>query len=1342
MSKKKVVQESEGLPRPNFHKFYTSASLPSTLPLDFARGGEPIEPLRDCERGRTVSTMSLSNSALSQKESFRFSNRYKIIQDLGEGGIGRVYKAYDLWNRKEIALKILTIGKQDLLFLESFKNEFLLLTRLRHPGVVEVFDFGYEKLSSSREHSDEIPPFDPIQNGIPYFTMEFVEGKALCQNFDLLNKDTIQMESERLYHFIWQICDILEYLHLRGIVHGDLKPENLKVTEKIFNLKLLDFGLSEGIGIKRKKTTKGTLPYMAPEMFSDEPLDERTDLYSLGVILYELVTSKLPFFSDDPMKIVSGHLEQIPVPPQELNPYLSEPLNWLILKLLEKSPSQRPQNASEVKAFASGHLRENSEIAERKTFLSHLYSGEMVAREEKEAQVAKLLEQTLSSGGGAVLLAGEQGVGKSFFFRNLKIRCQLDGLLLYVDSNCLEDQTKAYQPLIEILYKIKPYLENCVPSLKEKFSQSLKLIFENPQDKTASLSEQQSLIHQEIIESLAHFSQIFPMVLAVDNLNGADFQTIRFLSDLGQNIKKSKIFLACAFRPEEIKGETPLKELIDRWRDERWCQHIKLDRFDYQMSVRFIRSKLKRERFPESFFSYMQKNTSGNPFFLTEVLKYLLEKQIVFLKDCIWEVDSQKLKQTPVPDSIEAVLLKNLERYDQRTLDFLNLAAVMGKKFDSELIRKLNPFAEKDLTKTLFVLVKDQVFIEKVSPGKGNLYYEFANQSLQNLLYQRLDEAKRLFWHKKVGECLEELSSKEDEESVFEIARHYLEARETDKAYQYSLLSAEKMEQRFANQEVIRYLEDAIKVSLKFSDKQKAMEKQVVALMKKADFCKRMGELNQAEQDYKTMLNLIKSSSNLRMLVKTYNELGETYRLKHDYKKGILCLKRAMKINRNLDDPLELARTFSYMGLLYWTDSQYQNALTSFQKALEIDQKLGNKSYEASTLNNMGLVYWSWRQYSQALKYFTDSLSVYKDLDNKEWIARTLNNVGETLVQLGEYHRAIEHLLKSLRLNEEIKNKKEETFNLENLSEAYRKIGNYAGALEYGHRGLKLASEINFTERAGRISKDLGVTHFELGEYQKAYECFQRAKEVAEKIEDKELQILVLIALSKFYAVFNNEKSSTRFLEEVTGIIITINDEKSLISVCQIKSGLKKKDRKFQEALTLLDQAMDLAKKVNAQEELLSLNLEYSKLYLDWGNIEKAQEFLRKASSSGSSRYVLFQPEFYLISGKKEWMSGNLKLAQKDFETALGLSEKLNRPEMMWRIHHQLGKLFLSSHDIEKSYQQLNGAGKILKRLSEDIKDEGLKQNYLKDWEKKELLSDLKEAVKNLIGETQIAQKN
>ncbi|MCJ7577174.1 MAG: serine/threonine-protein kinase, partial [candidate division Zixibacteria bacterium] len=431
MPKEKVLQKSEELKKANFHEFCASTS---------------------------PSTMSLSNGAMRQDEPFRFSNRYKITKDLGEGGIGRVYKAYDLWSKKEIALKILTLEKEKVDVWENFKSEFLLLTQLRYPGVVEVFDFGYAKPPGDLAHLGH------LHGEVPYFTMEFVKGKTLYQSFNLSSsKDSIWLESEKLYRFIWQICDILEYLHLRGIVHCDLKPDNLKITDQLFNLKLLDFGLSEQIGTRRKKTAKGTLPYMAPEMFSDEPLDERTDLYSLGVILYELVTSKLPFFSDDPIKIVSGHLEQMPAPPKDSNPHLAESLNQLILKLLEKSPSQRFQSASEVKKFAERHLRKNSGIAERKTFLSHLYSGDLVAREKEETQVGQLLKEAVSLGGRVALLAGEQGVGKSFFLRDLRIRSPLEGIL-YVDSNCLENQTKAYQPLIEILHKMKPYLEGCDPS--------------------------------------------------------------------------------------------------------------------------------------------------------------------------------------------------------------------------------------------------------------------------------------------------------------------------------------------------------------------------------------------------------------------------------------------------------------------------------------------------------------------------------------------------------------------------------------------------------------------------------------------------------------------------------------------------------------------------------------------------------------------------------------------------------------------------------------------------------------------------------------------------------------
>ena len=1279
-----------------------------------------------------------------KNEPFQFSARYKIIKQLGEGGIGKVYKAYDLWNRKQIALKILVTGKENPALWESFKNEFLLLTRLRHPGVVEVLDFGYTKPPGWTKPANDPAPPDHLHGGVPYFTMEFVEGRTLHQNFNLASlKDSILPESERLYHLIWQICDILEYLHLRGIVHCDLKPDNIKVTDRVFNVKLLDFGLWEKIGPRRKKTAKGTLPYMAPEIFSDEPLDERTDLYSLGVILYELVTSKPPFLSDDPMKIVSGHLEQQPVPPKDLNPQVDGSLNRLILDLLEKSPGKRPRSASRVKEIATGQLEGKSEIAEGKTLLVHLYSGEMVAREKEEAEAGQLLADILSSGRKVLLLAGEQGVGKSFFLRSIRIRSQLEQTL-YVDSNCLEDQTKAYQPLIEILLKIKPYLEDRDPRLKEKFNQALGSILEKPEGKVVYLPQEQSSAHLKIMESLVHVSQIIPIVLVIDNLQWADLQTLRFLSQFGENTEEGRILLACAFRPEEIKEKTPLSELTDGWSGKAWCKYIKLDRFDYQKTRIFIRSKLKKGRFPEEFYLRLHQNTSGNPFFLTEVLKYLLEKKIIFLKECGWEVGSERLEQMSVPDSVEEVLFKNLERYDEETCSFLNAVAVAGKRFDPELVRELNLLAEKELSRIFFVLAKDQLLIKKESPLKGRVYYEFANQSLQNLLYQRFDEKERIRLHGRIAELLEERGLKEDEEAIFEIGHHYLKSHQHEKAYPYALLSAEKMAQRFANQEVLEYLSQAMEATSRFEDEEEGARKKVEALMKRADFHKQIGELNQALRDYKAILGLPKNSTGLKMMAEVYNDLGDTYRLKHDYKKGLSCLQKALHIRQKLGDSLQIANTLHNMGIIYGIDSQHQEALMAYQRALSIYRSLGNKFYIASTLNGMGDLQRICRRHQEAMKLFQESLKIKKELGNKEEIARSLNNIGIVYVELGRYDQAITNYRESLRLNEEIKNKKEIVYNLVNLGEVYQKTGDISNALRYSQEAWELAKNMDFTQAQGHIAKNLGVTNFELGEYQRAYEHFREAQEISEKIIDKELQVAVLLDLSKFYVVLNADSRANSSLEEAVRLINAIDDDRSLAMVYRVKSWLKNKEGKFRESSKFLKRAFDLAKNTNSQEDLYSLNLDFCGVFLGLKDRDKAREYLKAASRfmrdrsvSGTQApcFISWEPNFYMNSGRVEWLSGDLSQAQRDFETALQKAERLNKPELSWQIHHLLGRLYIHRHDFEKAYGEFEKGGKILKILSENIKDKELKANYLKDQRKEDLLSELKNAARALVGD-------
>jgi tetratricopeptide (TPR) repeat protein len=688
------------------------------------------------------------------------------------------------------------------------------------------------------------------------------------------------------------------------------------------------------------------------------------------------------------------------------------------------------------------------------------------------------------------------------------------------------------------------------------------------------------------------------------------------------------------------------------------------------------------------------------------------------LRGSNWVADTESVVRSQIPDTIESALMRNLERYDRQTVSFLVTLAVIGKRFSLGLLQGLKLLEGTSLSETLSLLVQDQLLTRKAEAGEGQTWYEFANQSLQTLLYRRLDQKERIDWHRRTAVLLESKMPDGDDQTIFQMAHHFLEGRMPEKAYHYALQCAEKMQQRFANDEALRYLKDAVGICDLMDDKQKARLKEAQARMKRADFCIKIGELNQAQKDYSAVVQLMKSRRDLKMLVSAYNGLGEVCRLKHEHKKGIAYLKRAMKVHQELNDPLELAHTQSYMGLLYWIDNQYDEALRCFHRALEIDQSLGNRFYEANTLNNLGLVYWSRRQYSKALAHFTDALTVYRELDNKEWLARTENNIGATLFEMGDFEKCTDHFLESYRINDQTKNEREMTFNLENLSEAYRKMGDHSAALDYGLRGLKLAREIDFTDRVGRILKGMAVIHLEKGEYQQAGLYLGKARGVAEDINDKELKALVLLDMSRLSATLNDPAAAWGLLKEAEGIILAIGDEKSRVAFYQIKSRLEKEQGRFDRAATSLKDALALAEELNVGEEIFSLGLDFAELCLEQGDLGKAKQLLDRAEKLGLPRYRSLEPGFHLIHGSLHRKDGDPAAARKAYQAAIEQAEKVDNRELLWKAHHQLGKLLLSSQDVEGAYRELKQAADILRQVGLGIADDRQRQGYFRETKK------------------------
>src|SRR5712692_4147022 len=250
---------------------------------------------------------------------------YKVVEKIGEGGMGAVYKGIDLMLEREVAIKVLKpeLGSQPQV-VERFRSEAVTLAKLNHPNIATLFSFFR-------------------QGDFFFMVLEYVKGTTL----DRIIEAHGVMTCEQAIPLFCQMLEGIDHAHSLGIVHRDVKPANMMLTESGL-LKVLDFGIARALGsarMTRAGNLIGTIEYMSPEQVRGLETDARSDIYSLGMVLYELLTGRVPFASDSEYELMKAQVEQLPPPPREFAPNIPEEVEWAILCATEKDPLNRFQTA-------------------------------------------------------------------------------------------------------------------------------------------------------------------------------------------------------------------------------------------------------------------------------------------------------------------------------------------------------------------------------------------------------------------------------------------------------------------------------------------------------------------------------------------------------------------------------------------------------------------------------------------------------------------------------------------------------------------------------------------------------------------------------------------------------------------------------------------------------------------------------------------------------------------------------------------------------------------------------------------------------------------------------------
>jgi oligopeptide transport system substrate-binding protein len=712
------------------------------------------------------------------------SGRYLLQDQIGQGGVGTVWRGFDSVLERPVAVKVLNSEGLRPEGRDRMLAEARAIARLDHPNIVSVYDAGES-------------------NGSPFIVMELVEGNNLHDHPPSDLREAVQIAG--------QVCAALEHAHAQGIIHRDLKPENVVIGRDGI-ARLMDFGIARSMAsrVTQEGHIVGTVFYLAPEQALGQDFDGRADLYSLGVMLYELTTGELPFTHDDPVAVISQHLHAAPVPPRARNENIPPALNKLILALMSKDPAARPASAAEVgRSLASpALLEEQATPGDEPPVLERIARGRLVGREPEIGQARALWMKARAGEAQTLLIGGEPGVGKSRLLREVLTQVELTGGRV-LGAACYAEAAVPYAGFRQILREVfreetssepelpKVVQEDLVALLPELGKRYPEVTPRPPGDPHAD----QARLFESFLILFSEFSQQEPLLLYLDDAHWADGGTLSLLRYLVRSSQGLQLMAAITYREQELDQSLPFNEvLLDLERDMRTTS-IRLEPLRRKQTGELL-AAIFQEEITEDFLEGIYRETEGNPFFTEEVCKALVESGKLYYRNGRWHRPA--IEELGIPRNVRVAIQSRINKLPDHSREVLKQAAVLGRQVEQKTLLLAAELAEDQLLTALEEAERAQL-IEPSGNGGGPAW-SFAHALIPSTMVEGLRIMERRRLHRRAAVALERTHP----EAFGRLARHLLEAGELARGMEYLLQAGNEARQLHAYQEAIRCYRQAI----------------------------------------------------------------------------------------------------------------------------------------------------------------------------------------------------------------------------------------------------------------------------------------------------------------------------------------------------------------------------------------------------------------------------------------------------------------------------------------------------------------------------------------------------
>jgi len=922
------------------------------------------------------------------------NDRYELLEELGRGGMGTVHRAHDTMLDREVAVKLLSEAGLGTEGRERMLREAQAIAKLNHPNIVQVHDAGQ-------------------LDGTPYIVMELVEGHSLHERSP--------KDFPGILEVAGQICAALEHAHQHGIIHRDLKPENVLIASD-GTAKLMDFGIARSV--TSRMTTEGeivgTVFYLAPEIALGQNFDGRADLYSLGVMLYELTTGELPFTQGDPLAVISQHIHASVVPPRAKNVEVPPRLDDLILQLMEKSPENRPRSAGEVqKALERGDLLDpQAEGVKEIAVIRRMSRGRFVGREQELTDAIGLWNRALAGEGQLLLLSGEPGIGKTRLIRELSTHVEVTGGRSLI-GECESEGGAPYAPFAQIIRKsLRRGAENGFDLPEFVMGDLLELAPElkpyypdvPPNPKLEPEAEQRRLF-ENMVAFCRSISEHAPLLLVIDDAHWADSGTLSLLRYLAGRTQNQRTLLAATYREVELDEARPFHEALLELNRKRLGTRLKLKRFDQQQS-RDLLAAIFEEEITVDFLEGIYGETEGNPFFIEEVCKALVESGQVFHTENGW--DRLTMEEIEIPQSVRVAIQSRVSKFPEEYQDTLNLAAVLGREFDFDTLAAASELDEDTLINALEAAEQAQL-IEEVS-GRGGATFSFVHALIPTTLAEGVRTLRRRRLHRRAAEAIEQTRPADLED----LAHHYEEAGDEERARSYYWRAGERASAAYANQEAKDHFQAAL-------DLNPSQDERADLLSSMAEATARLGRLEDAFESWKEAAALYLALAKKHRVAWCYTRMARNRWYSGDMAGALDICKRGLELTQDAPESGELAGLIHETGRAHHFLGSSDEALKLCREALETARRASARRVEADTLITLGIIP------SLSTEEAISALERAIEICQKDRLlfeeSRAHNNLGVVLdLNRADFQSGREHYLRAAELGLEMGNLSSELY--------------------------------------------------------------------------------------------------------------------------------------------------------------------------------------------------------------------------------------------------------------------------------------------------------------------------